>query len=83
MEKPVLKMSKDTRKLFRLQTSEKYLVKKINSTCFEVYTRNLNFKAFVDILGTLISSKSDNYDKVEFYKLQNFCSLLQKEHFRV
>jgi hypothetical protein len=76
-------MSKDTKKLFRLQTSEKYTTKKLSDTSFEIFTKDLKFKANVSTLGTIILTNCEVYAKTDFYKLRNFCALLQRCHFGI
>lgn len=83
MEKPGLVISKNVRKLWRLQTAEKYTTKNVGNAGYHVYTNDFSFKAYVDILGVIIYSKVDNYNKVDFYKLRNFCSLLQRFHYGI
>ena len=75
-------MSKETRKLFRLDTAENYSVVNVGSTDFEVYTVDKKFKACVSRHSVIISTDSDVYDKVTFYKLKNFCKLLQSTHYK-
>lgn len=83
MEKQFLVISKDTRKLWRLQTSEKYTTKRVSATSFEIFTKDLKFKACVSTSGTIIFSNCEKYPKTDFYKLRNFCTLLQRCHFGI
>ena len=77
-------ISKETRKLWRLQTSEKYKINKLSETSFEVFSEDLMFRAFVDPMGIIIYAKDDkNYSKAAFYKLKNYCVLLQKSHWDI
>lgn len=83
MKKPTLTIDKNTRKLWRLQSAEKYITKKFGDTDFEVFTKDMKLKAYVSTLGTLIFSNCEDYDKVEFHKLNNFSKLLQAKHFGI
>lgn len=83
MKKPILTIDKNTRKLWRLQTSEKYITKRIGDTEFEVFTKDLKLRAYVSTLGTLFQSNCEDYDKIEFHKLVNFSKLLQACHFGI
>lgn len=83
MKNAVLIMDKNTKKLFRLQTYEKYITKRIDKTDFEVFTKDLILKAYVSTLGISFLAKYENYNKVDFYKLRNFCTLLQHCHYKI
>ena len=83
MKKTTLIIDKNTRKLWRLQISEKYITKRTGNTDFEVFTKDLKLKACVSTLGTLLLSNCEDYDKVEFHKLVNFSKLLQVCHFGI
>lgn len=83
MGKQGLVINKDTKKLWRLHTLEKYSVKKVDDTTFEILTKDLKLKAFASTLGVMILANCDNYDKVEVYKLNNYCMLMQRCHFGI
>ena len=74
-QKQYADMSKDTRKLLRLLTKEKYIVKRV-CDCFEVLTRDLRIRAFVSIQGITFDTNDDEYSKIDYYKLNNFSDLL-------
>ena len=68
-------MNKTTRKMFRLQTREKYIIKKV-CDYFEIETKDLKLKSFVGIQGFSIVASEQIYNKADFYRLNNFSKMI-------
>jgi hypothetical protein len=81
MKKSLLIVTKEMRKICRLQKAENYKVNHISPTSIEVFTQDLDLKAVVGVSGVVIFAASEAFDKISFYKLRNYCSLLTREHF--
>lgn len=61
----------------RLQSLEGYISEKTNNNSHILYTKDYQLKAYVDNQGSIILSKSENYDRVQLHKLKNMCELIE------
>ena len=70
--------------LWEIQTNEKYRIFETSNNSFEIFTKDLEFKAFVTETDVSIYARDyKNYDKTDFDTLNKFCHLLQKQKYEL